>query len=100
MKVDGRKYIFLVIYVDEILLASNDTKMLVETKQLLFGYFDMKDLGEASYVLGIQMLCNKPNGILRFSQQTYIERFLKMFIMQSCSFVKEPIVKSDKFFKG
>ena len=30
--------------------------MLVETKQLLFNYFDIKDLGEASYVFGIQIV--------------------------------------------
>ena len=53
MKVSGSNYIFLVLYVDDILLAANDIDMLVETKQLLFIYFDMKDLGEASYVLGI-----------------------------------------------
>ena len=62
------KYIFLVLYVDNILLAANDTDMLVETKQLLFSHFDMKDLGEASYVLGIQILRDKPNDILRLSQ--------------------------------
>ena len=71
----------LVLNVDDNLLTSNDTNMLVETKQLLFSHFDMKDLGEASYVLGIRMLCNRPNDILRFSQQTYIERILKRFIM-------------------
>ena len=53
MKVSESKYIFLVLYVDNILLAANDTDMVVETKQLLFSHFDMKDLGEASYVLGI-----------------------------------------------
>ena len=53
MKVSWSKYIFLVLYVDDILFVANDTDMLVETKQLLFSRFDMKDLGEASYVLGI-----------------------------------------------
>ena len=53
MKVSGSKYIFFVLYVDDILLAVNDTDLLVETKQLLFSNFDIKDLGEASYVLGI-----------------------------------------------
>ena len=32
MKVGGRKYIFLVLYVNDILLATNDTDLLVETK--------------------------------------------------------------------
>ena len=53
MKVSGSKYIFLVIYVDDIFLLTNDIDLLVETKQLLFSHFDMKNLGEASYVLGI-----------------------------------------------
>ena len=100
MKVSGSKYIFLVLYVDAILLASNDTNMLVETKQLLFSHFDMKDLREASYVLGIQILCNRPSGILRLSQHTYIERILKRFNNQSCSFGKTPIVKGNRFSKG
>ena len=60
----------------------------------------MKGLGVASYVLGIQILRDRPSGILRLSQQTYIERILKMFNMQSCSFSKAPIVKGDKFSEG
>ena len=52
MKVGG-KYIFFVLYADDILLAGNNTDLLVETKQLLFSHFDMKDLGEVYYVLGI-----------------------------------------------
>ena len=79
MKVNGSKYTFLVLSIDYIVLATNDTDFLVETKQLSFSHFDMKNLGEASYVLGIQILRNRPSGIMRLSQQTYIERILKMF---------------------
>ena len=68
MKVNRSRYIFLVLYVDDILLPTNDTDLLVETRQLLFIHFDMKDLGEASYVSGIQILRDRPSGILRLSQ--------------------------------
>ena len=100
MKVSGSKYIFLVLYVVDILLATNDTDLLVETKQLLFSHFDMKNLRETSYVLGIQILHDRPSGIMRLSQHTYIERILKRFNMQSCSFGKTPTIKGDRFFKG
>ena len=100
MKVSGSKYIFLVLYVDDILFAANDTNLLVETKQLLFSHFDMKDLGEASYVLDIQILHDRLSDIMRLSHQTYIERILKRFNMQSCSSGKAPIVKGDRFSKG
>ena len=81
MKVSGSKYIFLVLYVDNIFLPTNDIDLLVETNQLLFSHFDMKDIGEASYVLGIHILRDRPSGILRLSQKTYIERILKRFNM-------------------
>ena len=68
MKVNGRKHILLFLYVGDILLVANDTDMLVEAKQLLFSHFDMKDLEEACYVLGIQILCDRPSGIMRLSQ--------------------------------
>ena len=51
----GSKYIFLVLYVDDILLASSDIGFMHETKRFLAKYFEMKDLGDASFVLGIQI---------------------------------------------
>ena len=60
----------------------------------------MKDLGEASYVLGIQILRDRPSGILRLSQQRYIEHILNGFNIQSSSSSKASIVKGDRFSKG
>ena len=60
----------------------------------------MKDLGKASYVLSIQILRDRPSGILGLSQHTYIESILKRFSMQSHSFSKAPVVKGDRFSKG
>ena len=55
MKVSGSKFIFMVLYVDDILLTSSDVNLLNDTKRLLFANFDMKDLGQASFVLGIEI---------------------------------------------
>ena len=49
-KFKNGKFIFLVLYVDDILLASSDVSLLLETKK-----FDIKNLGEASFVLGIEI---------------------------------------------
>ena len=62
--------------------------------------FDMKDLGETYYVLSKQILRNRPSGIIRLFQQTYIERILKRFNTRLCSSGKTPIVKGDRFSKG
>ncbi|RVW92969.1 Copia protein [Vitis vinifera] len=51
----GVKFVFLFLYVDDILLATNDKGLLHEVKQFLSKNFDMKDMGEASYVIGIKI---------------------------------------------
>jgi hypothetical protein len=41
--------------VDDILLTSSDVSLLLETKKFSSSNFDMKDLGEASFILGIEI---------------------------------------------
>ena len=83
-KVSGRKFIFLILYVDDILLASSDLGLLHETKRMLSKNFDMKDLGEASFVLGIEIHRNRSRGLLGLSQRAYVDRILERFNMQQC----------------
>ena len=71
MKVSGSKYIFLVLYVDDILLTANDTDLVVKTKHLLFSYFDKGYLGSILCFRHTDTL-RRPSGIMRLSQQTYI----------------------------
>jgi hypothetical protein len=49
------KFIFLILYMDDILLVSSDVSLLLENKRFLSSNFDMKDLGEASFVIGIEI---------------------------------------------
>ncbi|GJZ65420.1 putative RNA-directed DNA polymerase [Tanacetum coccineum] len=49
LKLSGSKFVILVLYVDDIILASNDLNMLYETKRFLSENFEMKNLGKASY---------------------------------------------------
>ena len=45
--------VFLVLYVDDILLIENDVGTLSAVKVWLSTQFDMNNLGEASHILGI-----------------------------------------------
>lgn len=78
MKSEGKEFIFLVLYVDDILLASSEVKLLKRTKTFLSQKCDMKDLGEASYVLGIEIKRDRPRHLLGLCQQAYIN-ILKCF---------------------
>jgi hypothetical protein len=53
--------------VDDILLASSDVSLLLETKRFLSSNFDMKDLGEASFVLGIEIHRDRRKVVLGLS---------------------------------
>src|SRR5262249_50588519 len=99
LKISGSKFIFLVLYIDDILLASNDMGLLHETKQLLSKTFDMKDLGEASFVLGIEIHRDRSRHLLGLSQRAYIDRVLARFSMQDCKGIETLVAKGDKFSK-
>jgi hypothetical protein len=98
-KFKNGKFIFLVLYVDDILLASSDVHLLLETKGFLSSHFGMKDLSEASYVLRIEIHRDRRKGVLGLSQKSYIEKVLKKFNMHKCNLTSAPIVKGVKFEK-
>ncbi|CAA6674547.1 unnamed protein product [Spirodela intermedia] len=50
-KLNESKYIFLILYVNDILHVNNDISLLYDTKIFLLKNFQMKDLGETSFVL-------------------------------------------------
>ena len=76
LKVNVSKVIFLILYIDDILLATNDLGLLHETKKFLYCNFEMKDMGEASYVIGIEIFRNRSQGLLGLSQKAYINKVL------------------------
>ena len=96
LKVSGSKICFLVLYVDDIFLATNDKGLLHEVKQFLYKNFDMKDKGEASYVIGIKIHRDRFQGILGMYQESYINKILERFRMKDCSPSVAPIVKGDR----
>ena len=99
LKVSGSHFIILVLYVDDILLASSDINLLHETKSMLSKSFDMKDLGDASYVLGIEIHRDRSRHLLGLSQKAYINRVLERFNMDKCKPGDVPVAKGDKFSK-
>jgi hypothetical protein len=72
-KVSGSIVIFLVLYVDDILLIENDTPMMKVVKSSLRKSFSMKDLGEVAYILGIKIYIDRSTRLIRLSQDAYID---------------------------
>lgn len=54
--------------------------------------------GEAFYVIGIEIFCDRSQGLLGLMSQTkYINKIIKKFNMENCSPWIVPIQKADKF---
>lgn len=81
-KCNGNVVMFLVLYVDDILLIGNDVGVLSTVRVWLSSQFDMKDLGEASHILGIKLMRDRKNRMLGLSQASYIDSILARFSMQ------------------
>lgn len=75
LKSSGSKFILLVWYV---LLASSKVYLLNETKGFLRIHFDMKYMGEASYVFVIEIVRDKSRCMLGLSQK-YVSKILQRF---------------------
>jgi hypothetical protein len=78
----GSALMFLVLYVDDIMLIGNDIPILEAVKTSLKKSFSMKDLGEVTYVLGIKIYRDRSKRLIRLSQDTYIDKILNRFDMR------------------
>ena len=58
-------------------------EVLSDVKGWLASQFQMKDLGEVSYVLGIQLIRDRKNKLIAFSQASYIDKILVRFSMHN-----------------
>ena len=71
--------------------------MLHDVKGFLSKNFEMKDMGEASFVIGIEIFRDRSQGLLGLSQRAYIDKVLERFRMEKCSAGIVPIQKGDRF---
>lgn len=81
-KFSGSHVAFLVLYVDDMLIIGNDIPSIQAVKTWLGQSFSMKDLGEATYILGIRIYRDRSRRLIGLSQSTYIDKILHRFGMQ------------------
>jgi hypothetical protein len=81
-KVSESTFVFLVLYLNDILLIGNDIPMLEVVKSSLRKSFSMKDLGEATYILDIKIYRDNSKRVIGLSQDAYINKILNRFNMQ------------------
>ncbi|KAG7554626.1 GAG-pre-integrase domain [Arabidopsis suecica] len=87
---DGSK-VYLLLYVDDMLVAARDMKVISELKQKLSEKFEMKDLGAAKKILGMEISRDRVKGTLTLSQEDYLSKVLEVYNMEQCKSVVTPL---------
>ena len=81
-RIKDESKVTIIVWVDDIIVAANNTQSLVEMKRSLSQRFKMKDLGPLSWYLGIQFKCG--DDCIEMNQSKYVENILNRFGMTDC----------------
>ena len=89
-------FVILGVYVDDIIPVSNNPPLLKAEKAALCERFEMTDLGEIHYLLGMSIKRNRGSRTLTISQPNYLDKVLKKFGMEKCKPVSTPLKPGRK----
>ena len=98
-KVSGRSVAFLIVYVDDILLIGNDIEFLDSIKGYLNKNFSIKDLSEATYILGIKIYRDRSRHLIGLPQRRYLGKNLKKFKIDLSNKGSLPVLQCVKLSK-
>ncbi|KAE9603853.1 putative RNA-directed DNA polymerase [Lupinus albus] len=90
-KIPDGSFIYLLLYVDDMLIVSRDKSLIRKLKTQLNNEFEMKELGAAKKILGMEIHRDRQADKLFLSQQKYIEKVLERFSMNDCKPVSTPL---------
>ena len=87
---------FLVVYVDDLLLAVITWKFKDSIKAKLSASFKMQDLGEAKYIVGIKIKRNRKLRTISLTQSQYSHTILECTGMSTCKPVWTPMAHTSQ----
>lgn len=87
----GNEVVYLLLYVDDIILVSSRLDLIAEIKKKLSSKFEMTDIGEMKTFLGLKIDRDRRKGLLKISQPKYIADLLRRFGMNDCKPTTTPL---------
>ena len=98
-KNSGGETFLIGVYVDDIILAGKNDKIIDEVKKALGAKFNIKDMGKLHYFLGMNIQQDEKTGNVWIGQPAYVESILKKFGMNNSKLVSTPIDPNTKLTK-
>lgn len=86
---DVRKNIYVVLYVDDLVIACAEIETMNNFKRYLMSKFEMTDLNEIKLFLGIKI--TRHENVITLDQSAYIKSILNKFNMYDCKAVSTPM---------
>lgn len=83
-KQDGRHFLFITLYVYDMLFLGNNKDVISDLKSQVSTQFFTKDFGDAKYILGIEIRRDRTNWKLWLGQSKYVKSVLQHFRMVDC----------------
>jgi len=99
VKQTGEYLLIVIIYVDDLIILASNVSILKWLKSRLEDEFDMSDLGELHYCLGVEFKRDRVNRTITMSQSKYIEEVLKRFNMEECKPIGTLLDVNSKLLK-
>lgn len=87
------------VYVEDLIVATNNENKLVQFKEKLAETFELKSLDSTNHCIGIKSEQNKEGSILSMSHTHYVSNILKNFNMFGRKCVNIPANENEKFSK-
>ena len=77
----GAGFIFILVYVDDILVIAKDLSAVTDVKAMIRSVFDIRDMGEVSFYLGISITRDWDGGTFRLRQDKLLAKLLTRYGM-------------------
>ncbi|RZB80703.1 Retrovirus-related Pol polyprotein from transposon TNT 1-94 [Glycine soja] len=90
------EFVILLLYVDDILIASNSKSEVEKLNSELSREFEMKDLGVAKRILEIEIKRDRKRKLLFLSQELYLRKVLERFGISNSKPVTTPMSQQFK----
>ncbi|KAL0427907.1 UNVERIFIED_CONTAM: Retrovirus-related Pol polyprotein from transposon TNT 1-94 [Sesamum latifolium] len=91
---------FLVLYVDDMLIAGSNITLIVELQNNLSKNFKMKDLGDAKKILGMSIERNRKSSTIFLNQKSYVKNVVEKFSMSNAKPTSVPLAAHFQLCKN